>query len=169
VTDIHRKEPAWLIAALTGGAGFLVQTGLFNADTMQALGTAAGIAGLQGILTRQRVYSPHSADEKRGQHVGGDAPAPPLASTWGLNQTEPALLSALVALLGGFVTQVGAGLDPLHALSAAAGLSGTQGVVTRQAVHAPGRLARERWRRTADDLQQRLRPSIVTEGHPEAV
>jgi hypothetical protein len=159
-TRVHESEPALVYAALTGVAGFLVQTGLTDVDTMQALATSGGLAGLQGALTRQRVYAPAGAKKKGRKPVSGQDPAPLPGATFGLNQAEPTLGVAVAAGLAGFLAQVAAGVEPMGALSAAAGISGTQGVLTRQTVHAPGSVTRQRWRTTANQLRPRAQCSV---------
>jgi hypothetical protein len=55
-------EPVALIGVLTFLAGFLVQ--LFaGVDMTSAFASAAGLAGVQTVATRSRVYSPASAQE----------------------------------------------------------------------------------------------------------
>jgi hypothetical protein len=55
---LHVTEPALFTAGVTGVTGFLAQAGPGGIDSLTALGTAASISGVQGLLTRQRVYAP---------------------------------------------------------------------------------------------------------------
>jgi hypothetical protein len=153
LTRVHQKEPTLLYALLTAAGGFLVQNQVAGIDWGQALGSAGGIAGIQGLLTRQRVWAP--ANGKR--HVqrrtrATDVPTPPRA-TFAVNQAEPAMAMAVGTGLVGFLTQVAADVPTMQALATAAGISGTQGTLIRPAVHAPGTVARKRWRATADRLR----------------
>src|SRR5947209_14428964 len=58
----HGAEPALAMSLVGTIIGFLLQlVGSPSTDLLQALGISAGIAGTQGVLTRQQVYSPRTA------------------------------------------------------------------------------------------------------------
>jgi hypothetical protein len=52
------REPALLTALMTLVGGFVAQAGPGHVASLKALGTSVTVSGLQGALTRQRVYSP---------------------------------------------------------------------------------------------------------------
>jgi hypothetical protein len=127
-----KREPALVTALMTLVGGFVAQAGPGHVAGLKALGTSVTVSGLQGVLTRQRVYSPAS--------VEAGVPARVLASptTWLAQGAEPALLTAFVGLFAGFLLQVvGGSTDLLQALGISAGLAGTQGALTRQVVYSP--------------------------------
>jgi hypothetical protein len=128
---LQHREPALLTAFVTMVGGFLAQAGPGHVPSLKALGTSVSISGLQGILTRERVFSPAS--------VEAGVPASVLRSptTWLAQGAEPALVTAMVGLFAGFLVQiVGGTVDLLQALGIAAGLSGTQGALTRPLVYS---------------------------------
>ncbi len=63
VTALNRREPAFVIAFLVFGLGFVVQVAA-GVDVAQALGTAAAISGVQGAATRRNVHSPANVSRK---------------------------------------------------------------------------------------------------------
>jgi hypothetical protein len=130
------REPALLTALFTLVGGFLAQAGPGHIPSLKALGTSVTVSGLQGVLTRERVYSPATVRASR-------SPSPLLSVTpWLAHGAEPALAMGLVGFLAGFLLQlVGGATDLLQALGVAAGLAGTQGVLTRQQVYSPRTVA----------------------------
>ena len=138
--QVRRQEPALLTALLTLVGGFVAQIGPGHIASLRALGTSVGVSGLQGILTRERVYSPASL-LGRGSDPLIDVRS---ATPWLAQGAEPALAMALVGSVVGFLVQlVGGNADLLSALGISAGLAGTQGVLTRQQVHSPRSVAIE--------------------------
>lgn len=72
----HPHEPAATIGTLVLLGGFLVQ--LFSGvDLTAALTSAAGIAGVQTVATRARVYSPVSARQIAAARLLADLPEEP--------------------------------------------------------------------------------------------
>ena len=129
--EVKRREPALLAALLTLVGGFLAQAGPGHVASLKALGTSVTVTGLQGALTRQRVFSPATVD-------AGVSPGVLTATPWLAQGAEPALLTAFVGFIAGFLVQIlGGAPDLLQALGVAAGLAGTQGVLTRQQVYSP--------------------------------
>lgn len=66
VTALNRREPALVIAFIVFVIAFVVQVAA-GVELPQAIGTAAAASGLQGYLTRQRVYSPATVASARDQ------------------------------------------------------------------------------------------------------
>lgn len=136
ISRLQSQEPALLTALLTLVGGYLAQVGPGHVHSTKALGTSVTISGLQGILTRGSVISPATA-------ASGPAAALRNSVTPLLAQgAEPALAMSFVGLVAGLLLQVvGGETNLLHALGVAAGLSGTQGVLTRQQVYSPRTVA----------------------------
>ena len=133
---LQSREPALLTALFTLVGGFLAQVGPGHIPSLKALGTSATVSGLQGVLTRERVYSPATAQTLRSPS------ALPDVTPWLAQGAEPALAMSLVGFLAGFLVQlVGGATDLLQALGVSAGLAGTQGVLTRQQVYSPRSVA----------------------------
>ena len=151
-SNVHQTEPALFTAGLTGLTGFLAQAGPGGIDSLESLGTAASISGVQGLLTRQRVYAPATAKAEVAKGLNPETPAPPPFRQPAINRAEPALAMAVVGFLIGFLVQIAGGVDSLQALLTAAGIAGTQGVLTRERVHAPQTVAREQWETTRGRL-----------------
>jgi hypothetical protein len=129
---LQKQEPALVTALLTLVGGFVAQAGPGHVASLKALGTSVTVSGLQGVLTRDRVYSPASVE------AGVPASLLSSPSTWLAQGAEPALMTAMVGLFAGFLIQVvGGTTDLLQALGISAGLAGTQGVLTRQVVYSP--------------------------------
>ena len=129
---LQKQEPALLTALLTLVGGFVAQAGPGHVASLKALGTSVTVSGLQGALTRDRVYSPASVE------AGVPASVLTSPSTWLAQGAEPALFTAMAGLIAGFLLQVvGGSADLLQALGISAGLAGTQGVLTRQVVYSP--------------------------------
>ncbi len=59
----------------------------------------------------------------------------------GLEKTEPAALAGVMTSLLGFLALLGAGFSPLHSAAVAAGMSGSQLLLTRPAVYSPKSIA----------------------------
>ena len=133
---LQKQEPALLTALLTLVGGFVAQAGPGHVASLKALGTSVTVSGLQGALTRDRVYSPASVE------AGVPASVLTSPSTWLAQGAEPALFTAMAGLIAGFLLQVvGGSADLLQALGISAGLAGTQGVLTRQVVYSPRTVA----------------------------
>jgi hypothetical protein len=129
---LQKQEPALVTALLTLVGGFVAQVGPGHVASLKALGTSVTVSGLQGALTRDRVYSPASVE------AGVPASVLTSPSTWLAQGAEPALFTAMAGLFAGFLLQVvGGSADLLQALGISAGLAGTQGVLTRQVVYSP--------------------------------
>jgi hypothetical protein len=134
---IENGEPAILVAVLTALVGFAVLVGV-DVDAMQSAATALGIAGAQGAITRQGVYSPKSVAALKASN-GMEIPlGEMLANTaGGARRQEPALAVGAATLLGGFLVQFFAGVGLTEALVSATGIAGAQGVATRGRVYSP--------------------------------
>ena len=129
---LQKQEPALVTALLTLVGGFVAQAGPGHVASLKALGTSVTVSGLQGALTRDRVYSPASVE------AGVPASVLTSPSTWLAQGAEPALFTAMAGLFAGFLLQVvGGSVDLLQALGISAGVAGTQGVLTRQVVYSP--------------------------------
>jgi hypothetical protein len=64
------SEPALVMALVAAIGSFLLQlVGGHHVDLLQALGTSGGIAGVQGLLTRQRVSAPATIAQSRWQQT----------------------------------------------------------------------------------------------------
>jgi hypothetical protein len=143
---LQSHEPALLTALATFVGGFLAQAGPGHISSLPALGTSVTISGLQGILTRGKVFSPgtvrtaaavETVTKAKTPLVDPSAPVP-----WLLHGAEPSLTMAFVGLIAGFLVQVVGGSGSLvQALGVAAGLAGAQGVLTRQQVFSPKTVA----------------------------
>jgi hypothetical protein len=149
---VHQTEPALFTGGLTGLMGFLAQAGPAGIDSLEALGTAASISGVQGLLTRQRVYAPATAKAEIAKGLNPMTPAPAPFRQPAINRAEPALAMALVGFLIGFLLQIAGGVDAVQALLTAAGIAATQGALTRERVHAPQTVARMQWATTRGRL-----------------
>jgi hypothetical protein len=133
---VQDREPALLTALLTLIGGFVAQAGPGHIASLKALGTSVTVSGIQGLVTRGQVFSPAGAASAQPSAVLSSA------TPWLAHGAEPALMSALVGLAIGFLVQVvGGEPDLLQALGIAAGLAGTQGVLTRQQVYSPRTVA----------------------------
>lgn len=136
-SQLQAKEPAMLTGAITSILGFVALLGA-DVHTLQGLGTALGISGTQGLLTRHSVFSPKSVDQiKKGKTPLGSMAALLGGRSDYFRQCEPAVGIGLASLLGGFLVQFFAGVDLSQALASAAGITGVQAVATRQQVYSP--------------------------------
>jgi hypothetical protein len=145
ITQASRTEPVALVGGLTGLGGFLALMG-FGTDSLQALGTAAGISGAQAVLTRPRVWSEASAygensESKDPRELLDEVTATPKQ---GANKAEPALFVAVLVAVGGFLAQAATGTGLLEALGTSGAIAGFQGVATRDRVFAPKTVLRQR-------------------------
>ena len=133
---LNEKEPAGLVGAIASVLGFAALIGA-DVSTLQGLGTALGISGTQGMLTRQSVYSPETVNRLRmSQNPIGSLAS--LMSTGGAaSRREPTLMIGLITMAGGFLVQFFAGVDLTQALTSAGAISGVQGVATRGRVFSP--------------------------------
>jgi hypothetical protein len=134
---LPKTEPAALVGAITSAVGSLALIGA-DVPTLQSLGTALGISATQGVLTRQRVFSPQSVTNLTTSKSPVAALANVLNTGGGaVTHREPALGVGLVSLVGGFLVQFFAGVDLTQALASAAAIGGVQGVATRGGVYSP--------------------------------
>lgn len=60
----QNAEPALLMALVAAFAAFLLQV-VGHTGLLQAVGTSGGIAGVQGLLTRQRAWAPATVVQRR--------------------------------------------------------------------------------------------------------
>ncbi|MFZ0043797.1 MAG: hypothetical protein WAK93_20980, partial [Solirubrobacteraceae bacterium] len=156
--QLQSREPALLAALFTLVGGFVAQAGPGHINSMKALGTSVTVSGLQGVLTRSRVFSPATVSALvKGQGSVGASAGLPSVTPWLAQGAEPALAMSLVGLLAGFLLQVvGGAPDLLQALGISAGLAGTQGVVTRQTAYSPRTVALDQVALSTG------RPSLIT-------
>lgn len=143
---LQSQEPALLTAAATLAGGFLAQAGPGHIASLPALGTSVTVSGLQGLLTRAKVFSPDAVRTAAAvQRLTGDRtqlidPASP--APWLGQGAEPSLTMAVIGLFVGFLVQViGGSSNLLQALGIAGGIAVTQGVLTRQQVFSPRTIA----------------------------
>jgi hypothetical protein len=160
MNELLAREPALSVAGLVAVAGFLFQNGVTNVPTDQAAGAAVTIAGLQGLITRQQVFSPRTAEQKLTAPVDPGALGQWLTRAKAVNYAEPAMATALVSVLLAFVFQMAAGVNLGQALASSAGIAGFQGLATRQMVTSPKTVANGRLQATAPALEQILQSAL---------
>ena len=133
-------------AAAAFAGGFLAQAGPGHIASLPALGTSVTVSGLQGLLTRAKVFSPDAVRTAAAvQRLTGDRAQlidPPFPAPWLGQGAEPSLTMAVIGLFVGFLVQViGGSSNLLQALGIAGGIAVTQGVLTRQQVFSPRTIA----------------------------
>lgn len=135
--SLHQAEPTGLVGAISALVSFLVLAGT-DLSVFQSLGTAAGLAGTQALLTRQAVFSPATVASLRQGRGSTSALASLIAQPGGaIGRYEPALGIGAATLVGGFLVQFFSGVDLIQALATSTAITGVQGVATRGRVYSP--------------------------------
>jgi predicted exporter len=134
---LEKAEPTALAGVVTSLLGFAALLGA-GFSPLHSAAVAAGMSGSQLLLTRPTVYSPKSIEELHdGTFPDAEIPNLITAGSGFAHPHEPAAAIGVVALLGGFLVQLFAGVDMTAALASAAGIAGVQTAATRARVSSP--------------------------------